>query len=92
MNGSKSALRRERFSGICFYCGEQKYQLTIDHKRPRALNGSMKRRNLVLACKPCNQEKGKLTAGEYISWRSKQGLTLSREARFFIAQNGGDKE
>jgi 5-methylcytosine-specific restriction endonuclease McrA len=41
----------------CHYCGwvpGALWELTLDHIWPRALGGTNRRRNLVLACRPCN--------------------------------------
>lgn len=44
----------------CCYCGVSLTPgtRTIDHVIPRSLGGSNKIDNLVLACSPCNEEKG----------------------------------
>lgn len=43
---------------ICFYCGKQDSNLTVDHFYPLSRGGSDIDRNCVLACFKCNHEKG----------------------------------
>lgn len=52
-----------RDNGICAYCGKLvKYDdSTLDHVQPLVLGGSHSIHNTVLACQPCNREKGPLT-------------------------------
>lgn len=56
----------------CAYCstplmGSPEVPRTnIDHVIPKALGGSNKIENLVLACAPCNRAKGALTVEEFI--------------------------
>lgn len=53
--------------GRCFYCGVQLTKLTAtrDHVVPRSKGGLNTATNLVLACGPCNHEKGNLNLDEY---------------------------
>lgn len=46
--------------GICYYCGEKfaARDLTMDHVVPVARGGKSTKKNCVVACKPCNAEKG----------------------------------
>ncbi|MDX9706696.1 MAG: HNH endonuclease [Azospira sp.] len=48
---------------LCCYCGSRKRaeQLTRDHIVPLSRGGSDRWRNVVTACKPCNQKKGART-------------------------------
>lgn len=48
---------------LCCYCGNRKRpeQLTRDHIVPLSLGGGDHWRNVVTACKPCNQRKGART-------------------------------
>lgn len=41
----------------CVYCGSA-VDLTIDHKTPEILGGTLDESNLVTACRSCNSEKG----------------------------------
>jgi 5-methylcytosine-specific restriction endonuclease McrA len=43
----------------CGLCGREfaADALTLDHIQPRALGGTNARRNLQLACRPCNEAK-----------------------------------
>jgi 5-methylcytosine-specific restriction endonuclease McrA len=47
-----------KFDHACVYCGVVDVPLQIDHVTPRAKGGSDRVSNLVIACGPCNQEKG----------------------------------
>lgn len=40
---------------------------TLDHWLPRSRGGTWEMFNLVLACRPCNGEKGQLTGEEYLT-------------------------
>jgi len=67
---NKQQIRRilvQRQGTRCFYCwrdvGPEK--LTIDHKLPKSKGGGNKLKNLVLACRPCNRDKGSQTFEEY---------------------------
>lgn len=56
----------ERDRGVCFYCGVSVAltTATLDHVIPRARGGPSTDANLVLCCKPCNQEKACQTPEE----------------------------
>lgn len=45
---------------FCHYCGISlnRFTYTLDHKKPRAQGGRDAIHNRVLACQPCNSEKG----------------------------------
>ena len=47
----------KRDGKICHWCKKPKDRLTIDHVTRRADGGADDLENLVLACKPCNQER-----------------------------------
>ncbi len=50
----------KRYGSTCYYC-EGRFNpddLTLDHVIPRMRGGSNKLSNLVLACEPCNRDKG----------------------------------
>lgn len=51
----------------CHYCGRTIYRETAtwDHKIPKCLGGRNTADNLVLACKPCNNEKGMRDYAEF---------------------------
>jgi 5-methylcytosine-specific restriction endonuclease McrA len=59
----------KRQMGLCYYCREPlKIELaTLDHVLPRALGGTLKRSNLVIACGPCNVRKGHATPWDWVS-------------------------
>lgn len=50
----------------CQYCGSEfsPRDLTFDHVMPRSRGGRTTWKNIVAACKPCNQRKGDLTPDE----------------------------
>jgi 5-methylcytosine-specific restriction endonuclease McrA len=49
----------------CVYCGAAEGRLEIEHIVPVARGGSNRRQNLTIACRPCNLQKGTLTAAEF---------------------------
>lgn len=49
----------------CAYCGARRVPLQIEHIIPKARGGTDRPSNLTIACAPCNQRKGKLTAAEF---------------------------
>ncbi len=61
----------KRFYGNkCYYCTcafTSGQKVTLDHKMPRSRGGTDDISNIVLACWPCNQDKGALTEFEYLS-------------------------
>jgi len=64
--GARRALRCafDKFGGKCFYCSRTmgaapQPPCTLDHLRPRNAGGGEMLHNLVLACIPCNQRKGR---------------------------------
>ncbi len=54
--------------GECHYCGVKtpKEELTMDHKIPLSRGGKTTKGNVVVACKPCNNEKKYFTPAEMI--------------------------
>lgn len=63
-----------RDKGRCQYCGEglTRRTATLDHVLPRSRGGKTVWTNVVVACMPCNQEKGDRTPEE-------AGFVLLRE-------------
>ena len=55
----------EKFNRRCVYCRASGVPLEVEHVRPRTRGGSDRVANLVTSCRPCNQAKGNLTAGEF---------------------------
>jgi 5-methylcytosine-specific restriction endonuclease McrA len=55
----------EKWGRRCAYCGAEEVPLQIEHIVPKVRGGSDRVSNLTLACGPCNQAKGSLTAEEY---------------------------
>jgi len=52
-----------RDENSCQYCGKQflSEDLTMDHVVPKSQGGKKSWKNIVAACKPCNQKKGSRT-------------------------------
>lgn len=57
-----------RESGCCFYCDRLlPYGVaTMDHIKPKSQGGKLEIGNIVLACRPCNQERGDYPAHIYL--------------------------
>ncbi|HST87395.1 MAG TPA: RNA-guided endonuclease IscB, partial [Ktedonobacterales bacterium] len=55
----------EKWQRRCAYCHATGIPLQIEHIVPRTRHGSDRASNLTLACEPCNQKKGTLTAEEF---------------------------
>jgi hypothetical protein len=55
----------EKFHHRCAYCKKTTVPLELDHVLPWSRGGSNRVSNLVLACHPCNTEKGNRTAAEW---------------------------
>ena len=59
-----------RLAPLCTYCGKQitkPEDFTQDHQLPLSRGGKTEPSNLVPACMHCNEEKGMLTADEYMA-------------------------
>ena len=69
-SGGVFALTRRRLydrdRGLCLYCGHQlsESSMTMDHLKPRARRGGHHWKNVVSACRSCNQKKGCRTPDE----------------------------
>jgi 5-methylcytosine-specific restriction endonuclease McrA len=57
--------RLEQWGRRCAYCHATAVPLQIEHLVPKARAGADRASNLTVACEPCNQRKGTLTAEEY---------------------------
>ena len=58
-----------KLAPLCAYCGKQitnPNDFTQDHQLPLSRGGKTEPSNLVPACMRCNEEKGMLTADEYM--------------------------
>jgi 5-methylcytosine-specific restriction endonuclease McrA len=55
----------EKWGRKCAYCKATQVPLQIEHIVPKARDGSNRVSNLTIACKPCNDAKGKRTAAEF---------------------------
>lgn len=73
----------------CHYCGhevagwaeDRGLHPTVDHMIPLKRGGRNTSANKVLACYRCNQEKGALTATDYIAWRQQYGHLTGAERK-----------
>jgi 5-methylcytosine-specific restriction endonuclease McrA len=55
----------EKFGRKCAYCNATNVPLQVEHIVPKVRHGSNRVSNLTIACKPCNDAKGTLTASEF---------------------------
>jgi 5-methylcytosine-specific restriction endonuclease McrA len=55
----------EKWGRKCAYCGIQHVPLFVEHIYPEARGGSDRVSNLAIACQPCNEKKGTMTAAEF---------------------------
>ena len=51
----------------CAYCGNKRTRLEVEHIVPKAKAGSNQPNNLTMACKSCNEKKGKLWGDELVA-------------------------
>lgn len=71
----RRALRRKLLAGrrfaACHYCRfvMHRKELTMDHMIPVFLGGESVLSNLVLACRPCNEAKGRTPYAEFVDAR-----------------------
>lgn len=72
----------------CVYCGSQD-NLTLDHVKPKSRGGKNTWKNLVTACKSCNQTKGDKPLSEVkdILGTGKEDLDIYRPTYFSIFKN-----
>lgn len=54
----------EKYNRKCAYCGKSNVKLQVEHIIPKAITVDNRISNLTLACKPCNQRKGKMHPSE----------------------------
>ena len=61
---------KEHFKCTCVYCGETYdfNELTLDHVKPRSKGGQDLTKNVVCACRRCNQDKG---SSDWLGWMRK---------------------
>lgn len=57
----------EKWGRACVYCGAEGVPLQMDHVVPKARLGQSRPRDLVPACGPCNQHKGKRPVAEFLA-------------------------
>lgn len=74
----------QRDGAGCFFCFEEKAQMTIEHLVPRAHGGPNHISNKFRACEPCNLAAGHLSAPEKI--RMREVNLLNREHAFICQE------
>ncbi len=81
-NGKRKQLYQEQ-GGRCFYCDEPitLEQSTFDHKIPQSRGGKDGKYNLVIACFPCNKERGTMN----------HLVFLFRKQKALLAKGDGEK-
>ena len=64
------ALARDGY--VCYYCGAEDKDMTIDHIIPvsKAPEMAIDINNMITACKPCNSRKGKRSQGVFLARNS----------------------
>jgi len=55
----------EKWGRQCAYCGMKNVPLQVEHIISKAKGGSNRVSNLCMACRPCNQKKGRMNADEF---------------------------
>lgn len=55
----------EKWERRCAYCNTKDVPLEVEHIVPKSRGGSNRVANLTLACHPCNEKKGTMTAAEF---------------------------
>lgn len=69
--------RREQQGNTCAYCGDSLGRDgQLDHVVPKDDGGTDDPKNLVLACRSCNQVKGRKSADEFLRYRQRHGLRI----------------
>jgi len=60
--------KQQLATGVCHYCGEkfEAEELSMDHILPVVRGGKTTRGNVVVCCKPCNNDKKYLTPAEML--------------------------
>jgi len=61
---------KQHFKCTCVYCGEtyEEKELTLDHVIPLSRGGETLTKNIVCACRKCNQDKG---SSHWLGWMRK---------------------
>lgn len=88
--GRKKQRLWKRDGGCCHYCGTKLswQEKTIDHVIPRSKGGSNRTWNLVISCRPCNEDKAdrdpceKLLEMVLMRMRSHQMYIMLLRSRF----------
>ncbi|AXK39325.1 RNA-guided endonuclease IscB [Crenobacter cavernae] len=57
----------EKWGRQCAYCGTGNVPLQVEHIQPKAKGGSNRVSNLTLACRQCNEKKGKRDVRDFLA-------------------------
>lgn len=57
----------DKYNRTCVYCGAKDVRLEIDHVQPRSRGGTDSVKNLVIACRDCNQAKGNMSLQDFLT-------------------------
>jgi len=71
----------EKWQRTCAYCGTQDVRLEIEHIIARANGGSDRVSNLTLACRACNQRKGRQPIASFLKDKPTRLHRIQRQAQ-----------
>ncbi|MBK1649424.1 RNA-guided endonuclease IscB [Rhabdochromatium marinum] len=71
----------EKWHRTCAYCGATQVPLEIEHIHPRSRGGSDRISNLTLACRPCNQRKGRQPIETFLARAPKRLAPIKAQAK-----------
>ncbi|MBI2567453.1 MAG: HNH endonuclease [Candidatus Schekmanbacteria bacterium] len=75
----------EKWGRHCAYCGAENVPLQIEHIVPKAGGGSDRANNLTLACRSCNERKGRLDVREFLGSDSNRLALVQANAKAPLA-------
>ncbi|MBK1650561.1 RNA-guided endonuclease IscB, partial [Rhabdochromatium marinum] len=71
----------EKWRRTCAYCGATDVPLEIEHIQPKSRGGSDRVSNLTLACRPCNQRKGRQSIEVFLARAPERLARIKVQAR-----------
>ncbi|MBK1650616.1 HNH endonuclease, partial [Rhabdochromatium marinum] len=71
----------EKWHRTCAYCGATQVPLEIEHIQPKSRGGSDRVSNLTLACRTCNQRKGRQPIEDFLSNQPERLRRLQSQAK-----------